>query len=138
MPLGEREATAVQDDRGDSASIPGAYVGYLDDHAYPEGRRVLDARYGSGVGPYRDGGGAAYDLTLFSGPSDAECTVILSGAHQTVKMIPGQTSTVSFDVPNQRVVPLTVGASAFFRPSEADAASTDSRGLGCQVRVGLE
>ena len=78
-------------------------------------------------------------LTLFSGPSGAECTVILPGAPQTVKMAPGQTSTVSFDVPpNKRVVPLSVGASAFFRPSEADPASTDSRGLGCQVRIGLE
>lgn len=33
---------------------------------------------------------------------------------------------------------LTVAASTYFRPSESDPASTDTRGLGCQVRVGLE
>jgi hypothetical protein len=78
-------------------------------------------------------------LTLFSGPSGADCTVIPPDGPQTVKMIPGQTSAVSFDLPaGRRIVPLTVSASAFFRPSEADPASTDGRGLGCQVRVSLE
>jgi hypothetical protein len=78
-------------------------------------------------------------FTLFSGPSGADCTVILSGARQMVKTIPGEASTVSFAVPPGEVsVPLTVAASTYFRPSEADPASTDTRGLGCQVRVGLE
>ena len=85
------------------------------------------------------GGARRMSLTLFSGASATDCTVTLAGGPQTVAMTPGQTSTVSFVIPQgQRLVPLTVQASAFFRPSEVDPASTDNRGLGCQVRIGLE
>ena len=138
VPVGEREATPARAIES-IPDHPGAYIAYLNEHAYPEGG-VFWTR-GTGVASLlvAPGGARRIGLTLFSGPSGADCTVILSGARQTVKMTPGQTSTLSFDVPaHQRLVPLTVAASAFFRPSAADPASTDNRGLGCQVRVGLE
>ncbi len=138
VPVAEREEAAIRAIES-IPDHPGAYVGYTDEHAYPEGGVFWTRGTGRASVLVATGGAGRMTLTLFSGPSGAECTVILPGAPQTVKMTPGQTSTVSFDVPpNQRVVPLSVGASAFFRPSDADPASTDGRGLGCQVRIGLE
>ena len=138
VPIAEREEAAIRAIES-IPDHPGAYVGYTDEHAYPEGGVFWTRGTGRASVLVATGRARRMTLTLFSGPSGAECTVTLPGALQTVKMTPGQTSTVSFVVPpNQRVVPLAVGASAFFRPSEADPASTDSRGLGCQVRIGLE
>jgi hypothetical protein len=46
---------------------------------------------------------------------------------------------VVFDLPQGRqLVPLTVQSTVMFRPAELDPKSTDMRGLGCQVRIGLE
>jgi hypothetical protein len=118
---------------------PGAFLAYLNEHAYPEGGVFWTRGTGEASVLVAARGARRMMLTLFAGPSGAECTVSLSSVRQTVSTTPGQTSTVSFDLPpDMRVVPLTVAASAFFRPSEADPASTDNRGLGCQVRVGLE
>jgi hypothetical protein len=118
---------------------PGAYIGYTNEHAYPEGGVFWTRGTGRAEVFVAPGGARRLIFTLFSGPSGADCTVILSGESQTVKTTPGQTSSVSFAVPaDRRFVPLSVQASTFFRPSETDPASTDSRGLGCQVRVGLE
>jgi hypothetical protein len=118
---------------------PGAYLAYLNEHAYPEGGVFWTRGTGEASVLVAAGGARRMTLTLFSGPSGADCTVSLHEARQAVRMIPGQTSAVSFDLPGgDRVVPLTVAASAFFRPSETEPASTDGRGLGCQVRVALE
>jgi hypothetical protein len=118
---------------------PGAFLAYLNEHAYPEGGVFWTRGTGQASVLVAPGGARRLVLTLFSGPSGADCTVSLPEPSQTVKMTPGQTSAVSFAVPPGRgIVPLDVAASAFFRPSEADPASTDTRGLGCQVRIGLE
>ena len=118
---------------------PGAYLGYLNEHAYPEGGVFWTRGTGQAEVLVAPGGARRLSLTLFSGPSSADCTVILSGEAQTVKTTAGQTSSVWFAVPpGRRFVPLAIRASAFFRPSDTDPASTDSRGLGCQVRIGLE
>jgi hypothetical protein len=46
---------------------------------------------------------------------------------------------VIFDLPPGRsIVPLTVQSTVMFRPAEIDSKSTDTRGLGCQVRISLE
>jgi hypothetical protein len=138
VPVANREEAAVRTIES-IPDRPGAFIGYTNEHAYPEGGVFWTRGTGQASVLVATGGARRMALTLFSGPSGAECTVILPDAPQTVKMTPGQTSTVSFAVPaSQRVVPLSVAASAFFRPSEADPASTDGRGLGCQVRIGLE
>jgi hypothetical protein len=118
---------------------PGAYIGYTNEHAYPEGGVFWTRGTGQAEVLVAPGGARRLNITLFSGPSGADCTVILSGEPQTVKTTAGQTSSISFAIPpDRRFVPLAVRASTFFRPSETDRASTDGRGLGCQVRVGLE
>jgi hypothetical protein len=118
---------------------PGAYIGYANEHAYPEGGVFWTRGTGQAEVVVAPGGAKRLNLTLFSGPSGADCTVILSGESQTVKTTPGQTSIVSFGVPEgRRFLPMSIKASAFFRPSNTDPASTDGRGLGCQVRIGLE
>jgi len=118
---------------------PGAYIGYTNEHAYPEGGVFWTRGTGEAEVLVAPGGARRLNVTLFSGPSGADCTVILSGESQTVKTTRGQTSSASFAVPpDRRFVPLAVRASTFFRPSETDRASTDGRGLGCQVRVSLE
>ena len=138
VPASEREEATIQTIES-IPEHPAAYIGYTNEHAYPEGGVFWTRGTDQASVLVATGGARRMLLTLFSGPSGADCTVILPGAQQTVKTTPGQTSTVSFAVPpSQRVVPLSIAASAFFRPSQADQASTDSRGLGCQVRIGLE
>jgi hypothetical protein len=118
---------------------PGAFIAYTNEHSYPEGGVFWTRGTGKASVLVAVGGARRMSLTLFSGAAATDCTVTVSGGPQTVATTPGQTSTVSFVIPaDQRLVPLTVQAAAFFRPSEVDATSTDSRGLGCQVRVGLE
>jgi hypothetical protein len=118
---------------------PGAYIGYTNEHAYPEGGVFWTRGTGQADVVVAPGGARRLNITLFSGPAGADCTVILSGESQTVKTTPGQTSSISFAVPEgRRFLPMSIKASAFFRPSDTDPASTDRRGLGCQVRIGLE
>lgn len=138
VPVGERESSQARTIES-IPEHPDAFLAYMNEHAYPEGGVFWTRGTGQASVLVAAGGARRLTLTLFSGPSGADCTVSLPNAPQTVKMNPGQTSVVSFAVPPGRgVVPLTVAASAFFRPSDTDPASTDTRGLGCQVRVGLE
>jgi hypothetical protein len=118
---------------------PGAFIAYMNEHAYPEGGVFWTRGTGEASVLVAAGGARRMVLTLFAGSSGADCTVRVQDTTQTVKTVAGQTSTLAFDLaPNRRVTPVTVAASGFFRPSEADPSSTDSRGLGCQVRIGLE
>ena len=136
--IGDRERGAVRELES-IPDHPGAFIAYTNEHAYPEGGVFWTRGTGEASVLVAAGGARRISLTLFSGAAATDCTVTLAGGPQTVAMTPGQTSTVSFVIPpGQRLVPLTVQASAFFRPSEVDPASTDNRGLGCQVRIGLE
>ena len=138
VPPGEREPALVRSIEA-IPDHPGAYIGYVNEHAYPEGGVFWTRGTAQAEVLVAPAGARRLSVTLFSGASGADCTVILSGEPQTVKTTAGQTSTVSFVVPpGRRFVPLAIRASAFFRPSDTDPASTDSRGLGCQVRIGLE
>jgi hypothetical protein len=138
VPVGERESSPARTIES-IPERPDAFLAYMNEHAYPEGGVFWTRGTGQASVLLAAGGARRLTLTLFSGPSGADCAVSLPDAPQTVKMNPGQTSVISFAVPPGRgVVPLTVAASAFFRPSETDPASTDTRGLGCQVRIGLE
>ena len=40
--------------------------------------------------------------------------------------------------PGERLVPLTIQSTVMFRPADENPALSDSRGLGCQVRLVLE
>ena len=79
------------------------------------------------------------NLKLSTGPKSGNVTVSVAGHSKTVAMQGGEVKDVLFDVPASRqLVPLTVQSTVMFRPGEVDAKSTDMRGLGCQVRIGLE
>jgi hypothetical protein len=138
VPPGERERATVRDFESIPAH-PGAYIAYLNEHAYPEGGVFWTRGTGAASVLVAAGGARRLLLTLYSGPAAIDCTVTMAGGPQTVRTTPGQTSTLSFVIPqDERFIPMSVQASDFFRPSEVDPASTDQRGLGCQVRVGLE
>jgi hypothetical protein len=135
---GDREHGAVRELES-IPEHPGAFIAYINEHAYAEGGVFWTRGTGEASVLVAAEGARRMSLTLFSGAAATNCTVTVAGEPKSVEMTPGKTSTVSFVVPpGQRVVPLTVRASAFFRPSEVDPASTDNRGLGCQVRIGLE
>ena len=79
-------------------------------------------------------------LTLSTGPMAGTVAVSAFGQKKTVTMRAGEIQVVSWDVAptSQRLIPVTVQSSVMFRPAEMEKASTDMRGLGCQVRIGLE
>jgi hypothetical protein len=138
VPPGDREKAAIRAIES-IPEHPGAYVAYLNEHTYPEGGIFWTRGTGAGSVLLAVGGARRVTLTLFSGPAAADVRVTIDGSPQVVKTTAGQTSTLSFIVPSgQRLVPITVQSSSFFRPAEADPASTDNRGLGCQVRISLE
>lgn len=117
----------------------GAYLIYTDEHAYPEGpvfwsRGTAETRLW--VAP---AGASKMLLKLSTGPKSGTVTVTVDGQAKTVAMQGGEVKDLAFDLPpGRQVVPLTVQSTVMFRPAEADAKSTDMRGLGCQVRIDLE
>ena len=56
---------------------PGAYLAYMNEHAYPEGGVFWTRGTGQASVLVAAGGARRMTLTLFSGPSGADCTVIL-------------------------------------------------------------
>jgi hypothetical protein len=117
----------------------GAYLIYTDEHAYPEGpvfwsRGTAETRLW--VAP---AGASKMLLKLSTGPKSGAVTLTVDGQAKTVVMQGGEVKDLAFDLPSGRqIVPLTVQSTVMFRPAEADAKSTDMRGLGCQVRIDLE
>ncbi len=116
-----------------------AFVAYTDEHAYPEGgifwsRGTAETRVL--VAP---GGASRMRLTLSTGPMSGAVTLSVAGKPFVVDMVGRTDHSVVFELPQgAQIVPLTVESAVMFRPSEVDPASTDTRGLGCQVRIGLE
>jgi hypothetical protein len=117
----------------------GAYLIYTDEHAYPEG----PVFWSRGTGETRlwvaPAGASKMNLKLSTGPKSGNVTVSVAGHSKTVAMQGGEVNDVLFDVPpGRQLVPLTVQSTVMFRPGEVEPKSTDMRGLGCQVRIGLE
>jgi len=117
-----------------------AYLVYTDEHAYPEkgifwSRGTEETRVMIAAA-----GVTRLTLTLSTGPMAGTVSVSAFGQKKTVTMRAGEIQVVSWDVAptTQRLIPVTVQSSVMFRPAETDKASTDMRGLGCQVRIGLE
>jgi len=78
-------------------------------------------------------------LKLSTGPKSGVVSVSVAGHSQTVSMVANEVKDIVFDLPSgHSIVPLTVQSTVMFRPAEIDRTSTDTRGLGCQVRIGFE
>lgn len=115
-----------------------AFLGYTDEHAYPEGGVFWTrgtARTEVVVAP---GGASRMTLVLSTGPQRGIVDVWLDGEHRQIAMPGQQEQIVTFPLAGKRLVSLGVQSSVMFRPSEVDPSSTDGRGLGCQVRLSLE
>jgi hypothetical protein len=117
----------------------GAYLIYTDEHAYPEGPVFWSRGTAETMLWVAPAGAAKMMLKLSTGPKSGDITVSVAGQSKTVAMQGGEVRDVAFDLPpGRQVVPLTVQSTVMFRPAEVDPKSTDMRGLGCQVRIGLE
>jgi hypothetical protein len=116
-----------------------AYLIYTDEHAYPEGPVFWSRGTAETTVWVAPAGASSMTLKLSTGPMSGTVSVSVNGNSQTVAMLGNEVKDVSFRLPPERqIVPLTVRSSTMFRPVEVDAKSTDTRGLGCQVRIGLE
>jgi hypothetical protein len=116
---------------------PGAYLVYTNEHSYPEGGVFWTRGTEPAAVLVAPGGASTIRLTLFSGPQTGPVRVVAAGREHTVQMEAGQTSELAIPTEGRRLMPVTVQSSAFFRPADVDPGSTDTRGLGCQVRVSV-
>jgi hypothetical protein len=118
---------------------PGAYIAYVDDKAYPEGG-VFWTRGTSRAQVFVvPAGGSKLALTVHAGLIAETVHLRINDTRRDLEMISGATMRLEFDVnPAALYIPLTVQASAAFRPSEVEPPSSDSRLLGCQVRIQIE
>ncbi len=135
VPRSRRIAVPVR--RVESVPGPGgAYMAYVDDNAYPEGgifwtRGTIEAEVL--IAP---AGAPAVNLTLHTGPTAGTVRLSIDGQRRDVALDAGETRVVSLPVaPDTPFVSLKVQSPGAFRPADVDPASTDTRLLGCQVRV---
>ena len=118
---------------------PGAYMVYVDGHAYPEGGVFWTRATELATVLVATGGASRILLTLYLGPESGDVKLSLAGKEGTVRVERGNTAEVLLAVPaGVRIVPITVESTTSFRPSDVNPASDDTRTLGCQVRVRLE
>jgi hypothetical protein len=114
------------------------YVGYLGG-AYPEN----GVFWTHGTEPGRlllaPAGASTAVLRLEAGPTPTRVRLAVGDETRTVALKSHETAEVRFQLrAGAASVPLEVQADAAFRPSEEDSTSTDTRQLGCRVRLVLE
>lgn len=115
---------------------PGAYMAYVDDNAFPEGgifwtRGTLGAEV-----LVATAGAPALNLTLHAGPQQGTVRLMVDGQPREVALRSGETRVVSIPVgPEAPYVAVRVQSPGAFRPADVEPGSTDTRLLGCQVRV---
>jgi hypothetical protein len=115
---------------------PGAYMAYVDDNAYPEGG-IFWTRGTSGAEVLIATAGApALNLTLHAGPLHGTVRLTIDGHPRDVALGSGETRVVSVPIrPEASYVAVRVQSPGAFRPADVERGSTDTRLLGCQVRV---
>jgi hypothetical protein len=118
------------------ADRPGAYLVYVDDHAYPEGGTFWTRSTDAATVLVAPGASSQIVLTLHLGPESGDVRVSGAGTDTTVRVEANKTAEVQMAVPDGlRLVPITIQSSTTFRPSAVDRSTDDDRALGCQVRV---
>ncbi len=132
----ERRSARTIEGLGDRA---GAYIVYVDAHAYPEGSVFWTRATELATVLVAPGGASRILLTLHLGPESGDVKVSLAGKEATVRVEADRTADIRLEVPDGlRFVPITVASTTSFRPADVNPASDDTRPLGCQVRVNLE
>lgn len=134
-PAGQRRQAQVR--RVESiAGRSDAYLAYVNDGAFPEGG-VFWTRGTTAADVLVATAGAPFvNLTLHAGPAGGEVKVRVNGTLTPIVLNGGETRMVPVPVPaGSQVLALSVQSPTSFRPSEVDKGSTDTRELGCQVRI---
>jgi hypothetical protein len=117
---------------------PGAYIVYVDDETYPEGGVYWTRAANRGEVLVATAGASQIVLTLHVGPVGGMVGLTVAGRDLETPMGPNETRQISVDVPaGAGLVPISTQAPAWFRPASVDPKSTDTRALGCQVRIEL-
>ena len=133
----------VQDVRAVDA-VPGwpdAYLVYTDDATLPEGGMFWTSGTERGQVLVVPVGGREILLTLHVGPvgGTVRVTVGRDARRHDVVLAPEGTRTIAIPVGDDGAgsgyVPISIQAPAAFRPADVNPNSSDTRNLGCQVRV---
>jgi hypothetical protein len=137
VPVAEREDLPVRAIES-IAGRPDAHVVYLDDHAYPEGGVFWTRSTERATVLITPAGASRIVLTLHLGPKSGEVVVDIAGKETRVHVNANDTAVLDVEAPpDVRLVPISIQSPGSFRPAEVDPASTDTRLLGCQVRVDI-
>lgn len=115
-----------------------AYLAYANDGAFAEGGVFWTRGTSEAELLVAPAGSPVLNVTIHAGPAGSVVRVRLNTEQTGVTLAANETRTIALSVPaGASVVRLAVQSSTEFRPSDVDPGSTDSRMLGCQVRVGV-
>lgn len=120
-------------------SVPGrpdAYLAYVNDGAFAEGGVFWTRGTNEADLLVAPAGAPFVNLIVHAGPIGGEVKVRVNGHPTPVVLNGGETRVVPVSVPaGSSVVALSIQSPTAFRPSDVDKGSTDTRELGCQVRI---
>ncbi len=117
---------------------PDGYLVYTDEHAYPEGGVFWTRGTAPTTVMVAPAGASRLTLTLHLGPLSGRVAIAVAGRDYSTTVGPNAVTVVEAALPaGVDLVPVTIASPGFFRPHDVDPASSDTRGLGCQVRVEL-
>jgi hypothetical protein len=135
VPRTRRQQVAVQR----VEPIPGrpdAYMAYVNDAAFPEGGVFWTRGTERADIVIAPAGARVVHLTMHAGPRGGEMQLTVDAVPTRVTLAAEETRVVAIPVSgNATLVAVSVQSPVEFRPVDVDPAATDTRALGCQVRV---
>lgn len=138
VPVGDRSHEPVLAVEGFDGRL-NAYAAYVNDEAFPERGTFWTRAGGTARVLVAPAGASAMVVTMHVGPLPSSVSVRVGDHVESIAFARDETRTIRVPIaPGARVVPVEVRSSAFFRPHEVDPSSSDTRELGCQVRLVLE
>lgn len=116
---------------------PGAYMAYLDRNAFPEGGVFWTHSTDAAEVAIATAGAPSVNLTIYTGPKAGVVQLVVDGRASDVAVGPGETRVLTMAVApsNPGYMLVRVQSLSAFSPAEVDHQSSDTRLLGCQVRV---
>jgi hypothetical protein len=118
---------------------PNAYLGYVDEGTFPENGVFWTRGTDRGTVLLAPAGATTLVMTLHVGRAPTPVTIWVDRSHSEIVMNADETRVVRQPLPpGVGAVTVAVQAASSFRPSQVEPTSTDSRSLGCQVRLALE
>jgi hypothetical protein len=115
---------------------PGAYMEYLDEWTFPEGGVFWTRGTGKGEIVVAPAGAGELMLTLHVGPNSGTVKLRVGDTARDVPMGAEDTRVMTFQVPpGTPYLRVSAEAPSDFRPADVSPSSSDTRRLGCQIRV---